>query len=134
MIVPNRLHHEVATAVLASGKHLLVEEQIAAMVATVREGRPPPCTGQDGKWSVAVRLATQMSVQTDRRVAMSSRRRIGRDHGHHGLVWAYQVAPDLGRGLLSEEEDAAEDEEAGEEVGSRGWDSEVQTAGEAVFA
>jgi hypothetical protein len=56
------------------------------------------------------------------------------DHGHHGLVWAYQVAPALGRGLLSEEEDAAEEEEAGLEVRSRGWDSGVQTTGEAAFA
>jgi hypothetical protein len=48
--------------------------------------------------------------------------------------WAYQVAPALGRGLLSEEEDAAEEEEAGLEVRSRGWDSGVQTTGEAAFA
>jgi hypothetical protein len=60
--------------------------------------------------------------------------RIRRDHGHHGLVWAYQVAPDLGRGLLSEEEDAAEEEEAGEGVCSSGCDCGAQTAGEAAFA
>jgi hypothetical protein len=60
--------------------------------------------------------------------------RIRRDHGHHGLLSAYQVAPDLGRGLLSEEEDGAEEEEAGLEVCSSGWDSEAQTAGEAAFA
>jgi len=49
VIVPSSLHHEVAT---------------------VRDGRPSPCTGQDGKWSVAMCLATQMSVKTGRRVAM----------------------------------------------------------------
>ncbi len=60
--------------------------------------------------------------------------RIRGDHGHHGLVWAYQVAPDLGRGLLAEEEGAAEEEEAGEGVCSSGWDAEAQTAGAAAFA
>ncbi len=51
------------------------------------------------------------------------------------MVWfpAYQVAPDLGRGLLSEEEGAAGEEEAGEGVCSGGWDGEGQTAGEAAF-
>ena len=60
--------------------------------------------------------------------------RIRRDHGHHGLLSAYHVAPALGRGLLSEEEDAAEEEEAGEGVCSSGSDSEADTAGEAAFA
>jgi hypothetical protein len=60
--------------------------------------------------------------------------RIGRDHGHHGLLSVYQVAPDLGRGLLSEEEGAAEEEEADEGVCSSGWDGEAQTAGKAALA
>jgi myo-inositol 2-dehydrogenase/D-chiro-inositol 1-dehydrogenase len=55
----------------SAGELFELEEQIAAMVATVRDGRPSPCTGQDGKWSVAMCLATQVSVQTGRRVAMS---------------------------------------------------------------
>ena len=58
--------------------------------------------------------------------------RIRRDHGHHGLLSAYHVAPALGRGLLSEEEDA--EEEAGEGVCSSGSNSEAETAGEAAFA
>ena len=60
--------------------------------------------------------------------------RIQRDHGHHGLAWAYQVAPDLGRGLLSEEEGTAEEEEAGEGACSSGRASETQTAGAAALA
>ncbi len=39
-------------------------------VAAVRDGAPSPCTGEDGKWSVAMCLATQMSVKTGRRVKM----------------------------------------------------------------
>ena len=54
----------------SAGELFELEEQIAAMVATIRDGRPSPCTGQDGKWSVAMCLATQMSVNTARRVAM----------------------------------------------------------------
>ena len=54
----------------SAGELFELEEQIAAMVATIRDGRPSPCTGQDGKWSVAMCLATQMSVTTGRRVAM----------------------------------------------------------------
>ncbi|MCU0915520.1 MAG: Gfo/Idh/MocA family oxidoreductase [Planctomycetes bacterium] len=55
----------------SAGELFELEEQIAAMVATVRDGRSSPCTGQDGQWSVAMCLATQMSIQTGRRVAMS---------------------------------------------------------------
>ncbi len=53
----------------SAGELFELEEQIAALVATVRDGRPSPCTGQDGKWSVALCLATQMSVETGRRVS-----------------------------------------------------------------
>lgn len=53
-----------------AGELYELEEQIAAMVAGVRDGRPSPCNGEDGKWSVAMCLATQMAVQTGRRVEM----------------------------------------------------------------
>ena len=55
----------------SAGELFELEAQIAAMVATLRDGRPSPCTGQDGKWSVALCLATQRSVQTGRRIAVS---------------------------------------------------------------
>jgi myo-inositol 2-dehydrogenase/D-chiro-inositol 1-dehydrogenase len=54
----------------SAGELFELEEQIAAVTAAVRDDRPPPCTGQDGKWSVAMCLATQKSVQTGERVAM----------------------------------------------------------------
>lgn len=53
-----------------AGELYELEEQIAAMVSAVRNGSPSPCTGEDGKWSVAMCLATQMSVKTGRRVSM----------------------------------------------------------------
>ncbi len=55
----------------AAGELYELEEQIAAMVSAVRDGTPSPCSGEDGKWSVAMCLATQMSVKTGKRVAMS---------------------------------------------------------------
>jgi myo-inositol 2-dehydrogenase/D-chiro-inositol 1-dehydrogenase len=54
----------------SAGELFELEEQMAAVVASVREGRPPSCPGRDGRWSVAMCLATQMSVQTGRRVAL----------------------------------------------------------------
>lgn len=54
----------------SAGELFELEEQIAAMVGAVRDGSPSPCTGEDGKWSVAMCLATQMSVKAGRRVAM----------------------------------------------------------------
>jgi myo-inositol 2-dehydrogenase/D-chiro-inositol 1-dehydrogenase len=53
-----------------AGELFELEEQIAAMVRAVRDGEPSPSTGEDGKWSVAMCLATRMSVKTGRRVAI----------------------------------------------------------------
>lgn len=53
-----------------AGELYELEEQIAAMVAAVRDGAPSPCSGEDGKWSVAMCLATQMSVKAGRRITM----------------------------------------------------------------
>lgn len=55
----------------AAGELFELEEQMAAMVAAIGGGRPPASSGDDGKWSVAMCLATQQSVETGRPVAMS---------------------------------------------------------------
>ncbi len=52
------------------GELFELEEQIAATVAAIRDGRPTPCTGNDGKWSVAMCLATQRSVRTGQPVVL----------------------------------------------------------------
>jgi myo-inositol 2-dehydrogenase / D-chiro-inositol 1-dehydrogenase len=44
---------------------------VAAMVDAVQNGKPLSCTGEDGKWSVAMCLATQRSIETEQAVAMS---------------------------------------------------------------
>jgi len=54
----------------AAGELFELEGQIAAVVRAVRHGEPIPCTGEDGKWSVAMCLATQRSIAAGRTVTM----------------------------------------------------------------
>jgi myo-inositol 2-dehydrogenase/D-chiro-inositol 1-dehydrogenase len=53
-----------------AGELFELEDQMSAMVAAIRHGRPIACAGEDGKWSVAMCLATQRSVVTGRPVMM----------------------------------------------------------------
>lgn len=55
----------------AAGELFELEDQVAAMIAALRDGKPIPCSGEDGKWSVAMCLATQRSIETGRPVALS---------------------------------------------------------------
>ena len=55
----------------AAGELFELEDQMVAMVSAVRHGEPIACTGEDGKWSVAMCLATQRSIETGRQVAMN---------------------------------------------------------------
>ncbi len=54
----------------AAGELFELRDQMAAMVEAIRAGKPISCTGEDGKWSVAMCLATQRSVEAGRPVAM----------------------------------------------------------------
>jgi myo-inositol 2-dehydrogenase/D-chiro-inositol 1-dehydrogenase len=47
-----------------TGEVFELEDEIALMVAAVRDGQPLAATGEDGKWSVALCLAAQRSVDT----------------------------------------------------------------------
>ncbi len=53
-----------------SGEVFELEDEVAMMVAAVRDGKPLACTGADGKWSVATCLAAQRSVDTGAVVAL----------------------------------------------------------------
>ena len=55
----------------AAGELFELEDQMAAMVAAIQHGKPISCAGEDGKWSVAMCLATQRSIVTGQPVAMS---------------------------------------------------------------
>ena len=47
-----------------SGEVFELVDEITAMAAAVREGTPLPASGEDGRWSVAMCLRAQQSVQT----------------------------------------------------------------------
>ena len=49
-----------------SGEVFELVDQITAFAASVREGEPLPATGEDGRWSVAMCLRAQESVDTGR--------------------------------------------------------------------
>jgi len=53
-----------------AGELFELEEQIRAMVEVVRNGVAPPSDAEDGKWSVALCLAAQLSVREKREVPM----------------------------------------------------------------
>lgn len=52
---------EIAFAKM-TGEVVELEDQIAALVRSVNEGTEPPASGMDGRWSVAMCLAAQASV------------------------------------------------------------------------
>lgn len=54
-----------------TGELFELEDQIAQLVAAVRRGEPLHCSGEDGRWSVAMCLAAEDSVKSGATVAMS---------------------------------------------------------------
>ena len=59
--------HDVAIAKTTGEVFELVDE-ITAMCAAVRDGTSLPATGEDGRWSVAMCLRAQQSVDTGKPV------------------------------------------------------------------
>jgi myo-inositol 2-dehydrogenase/D-chiro-inositol 1-dehydrogenase len=55
-----------------TGEVYELEDEIAMMVRAVRDGGPVAATGADGRWSVALCLAAQESVDTGRIVSLAS--------------------------------------------------------------
>ncbi len=53
----------------ASGEVFELVDQVTAFCGAVREGKPLPATGEDGRWSVAMCLRAQESVDTGKPVA-----------------------------------------------------------------
>ena len=53
-----------------TGELFELEDQIDMMVKAVRDGQPLSCTGEDGRWSVAMCLAAQKSVDEQAEVDM----------------------------------------------------------------
>ena len=51
-----------------SGEVFELVEQIARVAQTVRDGSSVACSGEDGRWSVAMCLAAQASLESGRSV------------------------------------------------------------------
>ena len=54
----------------SAGELFELEDEVAMMVAAIRDARPLSCSGEDGKWSVAMCLAAQQSVDSGGPVTM----------------------------------------------------------------
>ena len=54
----------------AAGELFELEDQMGAMVGAIRGEERIACSGEDGKWSVAMCLATQRSIKVGRPVMM----------------------------------------------------------------
>ena len=54
------------------GELFELEDQIAATVALVRDGRPVPADGEDGRWAVALCMATGKSAAMGRPVPLAN--------------------------------------------------------------
>jgi myo-inositol 2-dehydrogenase/D-chiro-inositol 1-dehydrogenase len=70
-----RYHDGVKTETIPvtkiTGEVYELEDEMAMMVRAVRDGEPIPATGADGKWSVALCLAAQRSVDTGQIVSVA---------------------------------------------------------------
>ena len=53
-----------------TGEVFELEDQVALVVAAIRDGAPLCATGEDGRWSVKMCLKAQESVQTGRVVSL----------------------------------------------------------------
>ena len=54
-----------------TGEVFELEDQMAMLVRAIRDGEPLMTSGEDGRWSVAMCLAAQKSVDTNRLVALN---------------------------------------------------------------
>jgi myo-inositol 2-dehydrogenase/D-chiro-inositol 1-dehydrogenase len=54
-----------------TGELFELEDQVDMFADAVRNARPPAATGEDGRWSVALCVAAQRSVETGRPVPIS---------------------------------------------------------------
>lgn len=54
-----------------TGELFELEDQVAMLVRALRDGEPLTCTGHDGRWSVAMCVAAQASVDSGKPVAIA---------------------------------------------------------------
>ena len=62
---------EEVPIVKPSGEVFELVEQVARVAQAVRDGAPVACTGADGRWSVAMCLAAQASLESERPISFA---------------------------------------------------------------
>lgn len=71
------LRHGLAEAIenvpfeRVTGELVELAEEIRAFVVAIQTNRPPPCTGNDGRWSTLLCLAAGESIATRREIALA---------------------------------------------------------------
>ena len=55
-----------------TGEVFELEDQVEMLVRAIREDAPLAATGEDGRWSVAICLAAQESVDSGKPVSLSA--------------------------------------------------------------
>lgn len=55
-----------------SGEVYELVDEVAAFAQAIREGTPPACSGEDGRWSVAMCLKAEQSLAESRPVSLAS--------------------------------------------------------------
>ena len=64
-------HREEVPIAKPSGEVYELVDEVAAVARAVRDGTPVPCSGEDGRWSVAMCLAAEESLRAGRPVPIS---------------------------------------------------------------
>jgi myo-inositol 2-dehydrogenase/D-chiro-inositol 1-dehydrogenase len=54
----------------STGELLELADEVAAFVRSIQTGQPPPCTGNDGRWSTLLCLAAEESVRRRTELAL----------------------------------------------------------------
>src|SRR5262245_7994924 len=54
-----------------TGELLELADEVAAFVHSIQTGQPPPCTGDDGRWSALLCLAAEESVRQQKELSLA---------------------------------------------------------------
>jgi predicted dehydrogenase len=55
----------------STGELLELSDEVSAFVSAIQTGQPPPCTGNDGRWSALLCLAAAESIEQQRELQLA---------------------------------------------------------------